>query len=199
MGEVGDFLVDLEAKSFYFPDTTVKPHSSIYQDQDIIFTINKHFRKILSVVRTATTLVNVSQFRGIRLNKWGLRGKQNVTGLKGRETLGNNWAFFGDIGGLMKRKATESTKSSRIVQERLESWSACYWVSWWARLTTSLLAGGKIAGICCSRTSNKQMMQFRYFWIFQKHKKANVFRIFHFSELHKRETGLRNVNWQLYS
>lgn len=67
MGGIGVFLVDLGAKSFYFPYATVKPHSSIYQD--MISTINKYWRKILSVVRTATTFMKVSQFRGVRLNK----------------------------------------------------------------------------------------------------------------------------------
>lgn len=49
-----------------------------------------------------------------------------MTGLKGRETLGSNSAFFGDTGGLMERKARESMKSLRIVQEKLESQSARY-------------------------------------------------------------------------
>lgn len=91
-------------------------------------------------MRTTTTFMNVSQFRGIRLRKWGLRGKQRCDWSKGKRNLG-------DSGRLMERKATVSMKSPRRVQEGFESQSACYWVSWWARLTISLLAGGKLAGL----------------------------------------------------
>lgn len=138
------FFLNLGAKLLCFTYVPVRPQGSVYQE--IRSAINTYKKAILSVVRTAATCMNV--WVGSEVSSWTSEDREDskeVTGLKGRETSGNKQVFW-KTGRSMERKATESMKSSRIVQEGLESWSACYWVSWWARVTTSELAGGKLAG-----------------------------------------------------